>query len=191
METEKVVIIGNQVWMTENLNIDKFLNGETIPQAITTEEWLKAGEDKQPAWCFYDNDISYGAKYGKLYNWYAVNDPRGLAPAGFHIPSDDELTILLEYLGGEQEAGKKLKNTSGWAENGNGTNASRFKGLPGGHRHHNANFYYGDYNCSIWSSTEDKKTNNAVFYIDLNIYDNVYRNLFSKAAGLSVRCLKN
>jgi uncharacterized protein (TIGR02145 family) len=110
----QTVSIGKQVWMTKNLNVDKFRNGDPIPQAKTATEWKAAGENKQPAWCYYDNDPANGAKYGKLYNWYAVNDSRGLAPAGYHIPSDAEWTALTDYLGGYEVAGKKMKSTSGW-----------------------------------------------------------------------------
>ncbi|MFM7765029.1 MAG: FISUMP domain-containing protein, partial [Sphingomonadales bacterium] len=80
------VTIGKQVWMTKNLDVDKFRDGSSIPEAKTDEEWKKAGKNKQPAWCYYNNDPANGAKYGKLYNWYAVNDSRGLAPVGYHIP---------------------------------------------------------------------------------------------------------
>lgn len=71
------VKIGDQIWMTRNLNVDKFCNGDPIPETKTNEEWIKAGENGKPAWCYYDNDPANGEKYGKLYNWYAVNDPRG------------------------------------------------------------------------------------------------------------------
>ena len=108
------VTIGKQVWMVENLNVDKFRNGDPIPHAETNEEWEKASDNKQPAWCYYDNDPANDTKYGKLYNWYAVNDSRGLAPAGFHIPSDSEWTVLIDYLGGKEVAGVKMKSTSGW-----------------------------------------------------------------------------
>ena len=101
------VTIGNQIWMTKNLNVDKFRNGDPILEAKTDEEWQKAGEKKQPAWCYYDNDPKNGEQYGKLYNWYAVNDPRGLAPEGYHVPTDAEWTQLSDYLGGEDVAGKK------------------------------------------------------------------------------------
>lgn len=86
----KTVKIGDQIWMAENLNVEKFRNYETIPEAKTKSEWEEAGENKQPAWCYYDNDPVNGAKYGKLYNWYAVIDPRGLAPSGWHIPNEAE-----------------------------------------------------------------------------------------------------
>jgi uncharacterized protein (TIGR02145 family) len=108
----KSVKIGTQTWMVENLNVSTFRNGDPIPEVKTNEEWDQAGENKQPAWCYYENDPKNGAKYGKLYNWYAVNDPRGLAPAGWNIPTDEEWTTLEIYFG--DDAGKKMKSTSGW-----------------------------------------------------------------------------
>lgn len=122
----QTVTIGTQVWMTKNLDVSTFQNGDSIPQAKTAEEWEKAGQNKQPAWCYCNNDAAKGTKYSKLYNWYAVNDPRGLAPVGYHVSTDAEWTILTDYLGGESIAGKKMKNTSGWADNGNGTAESGF-----------------------------------------------------------------
>lgn len=84
------VRIGSQVWTTTNLNVVTFRNGDTIPEAKSEKDWETAGYNKQPAWCYNENNAGYGVKYGKLYNWYAVNDPRGLAPNGWHIPSDAE-----------------------------------------------------------------------------------------------------
>ncbi|MEI8193686.1 MAG: fibrobacter succinogenes major paralogous domain-containing protein [Flavobacteriia bacterium] len=110
----QTVTIGTQVWTTKNLDVSTFRNGDVIPQASTDEAWEAARKNKQPAWCYYDNDPKNGTKYGKLYNWYAVNDPRGLAPAGYHIPTDAEWTVLTDYLGGVGIAGKKMKSTSGW-----------------------------------------------------------------------------
>jgi uncharacterized protein (TIGR02145 family) len=130
----QTVTIGNQVWKTQNLNVDKFQNGDYILQAKTAAEWVKADEDAKPAWCYYNNDPSNGEKYGKLYNWYAVNDPRGLAPKGWHVPSDLELEALTNHLGGEKVAGKKLKSKNGWQADGNGTDESGFTGLAGGYR---------------------------------------------------------
>jgi uncharacterized protein (TIGR02145 family) len=109
----KSVKIGTQTWMTENLNVSTFRNGDPIPETKTREEWEQAGNKKQPAWCYYENDPKNGAKYGKLYNWYAVNDPRGLAPAGWHVPTDSEWTAFEEQLGNDSR--KRLKSTSGWA----------------------------------------------------------------------------
>ncbi len=108
----QTVTIGTQVWMTKNLDVTIFRNGDPIPEAKTKEEWVKAGENKQPAWCNYDNNPANGSKYGKLYNWYAVNDPRGLAPEGYHVPTDAEWTILENFLGSDD--GKKMKSATGW-----------------------------------------------------------------------------
>ncbi len=110
----KTVVIRTQTWMSENLNVSNFRNGDVILEAKTKEEWELAGYKKQPAWCYYENDPKNGAKYGKLYNWYAVNDPRGLAPAGWHVPSEAEWTISSDFLGGESTAGKQMKSLSGW-----------------------------------------------------------------------------
>ena len=114
--TIKEVTIGKQVWMSENLNVDKFRNGEAIPEAKTEEEWKNAGLKKQPAWCYYNNNPDNGERYGKLYNWYAVNDPRGLAPAGFKVPTDEEWSRLIDFLGGESLAGKSMKSINFWAD---------------------------------------------------------------------------
>jgi uncharacterized protein (TIGR02145 family) len=105
----QTVTIGNQVWMTKNLHVSTFRNGDPIPQAKTDAEWKLASENSQPAWCYYENDLSNGEKYGILYNWYAVNDPRGLAPEGFHIPSSSELVELSNFLG--YNAGHKMKSS--------------------------------------------------------------------------------
>lgn len=88
--------VGNQVWMKKNLDVDKFRNGTKIPQARTREEWVKAGLMKKPAWCYGNDDPIIGMKMGKLYNWYAVNDKRGLAPKGWAIPTLKELVIFQE-----------------------------------------------------------------------------------------------
>jgi uncharacterized protein (TIGR02145 family) len=110
----QTVTIGNQIWTTKNLDVATFRNGDLIPQAKTDEEWKAAGDNKQPAWCYHENNTANGTKYGKLYNWYAVVDARGLAPTGYHIPTDEEWTVLSTFLGGEDVAGKKMKSSSGW-----------------------------------------------------------------------------
>ncbi len=167
-----------------------FRNGDKIPEAKTAEEWEKAGKNKEPAWCYYDNNPSNGTKYGKLYNWYAVKDPRGLAPKGYHIPTDAEWTQLSDYLGGKIEAGDKMKSTSGW-NNGNGTNSSGFSGLPGGYRYGGGTFYYiGEY--GIWWSSSEYGTL-ATWTRPLGHYGSslLLRPDDSKAKGLSVRCLRD
>lgn len=93
--------LGENLWMTENLNVTHFRNGDLIPEARTQEEWVKFGNEEEPAWCKFEYLLEEDSIWysGKLYNWYAVNDPRGLAPAGWNIPDYDEWINLIEYLG--------------------------------------------------------------------------------------------
>lgn len=190
MAISQTVTIGTQIWMTENLSVDNFRNGDPIPQAKTRKEWKKAGDEGKPAWCYYDNDPANGAKYGKLYNWYAVNDPRGLAPTGYHIPTEKEWNVLTDYLGGKNVAGKKIKSTNGWNPNGNGTNKSGFSALPGGHGYDDGSFgFVGVVGC-WWSSTE--LYTDSAFFHQINLSeDNLQNSLSDKKFGFSVRCVRN
>jgi uncharacterized protein (TIGR02145 family) len=108
----KTVTIGKQVWMLENLNVATFKNGVAIPEVKDEDAWVNAERNQQAAWCYYDNDPKNGEKYGKLYNWYAVDDNNGLCPQGWHVPSDGEWDTLVKYLGGEDVAGAKMKTKS-------------------------------------------------------------------------------
>ena len=115
-----VIKIGTQTWTSKNLDVSTYRNGDNIPEVQDFKEWknLTTG-----AWCYYENKTANGAKYGKLYNWYAVSDPRGLAPTGYHIPSDDEWRILTNYLG--DKAGTKMKSTSGWSSYSSGGSSEK------------------------------------------------------------------
>jgi uncharacterized protein (TIGR02145 family) len=190
----QTVTIGTQVWMTKNLNVDKFRNGDPIPEAKSKEEWEKAGDNKQPAWCYYNNDPSNGALYGKLYNWYAVNDSRGLAPQGWHIPTDEEWWALTDFLGGEEKAGAKMKSKDGWNsdffDGKNGTNSSGFSGLPGGLRHSWGTFDFIGFSGAWWSSTE-RDPNFARQRSLINSDDLVDGFNSLKKEGLSVRCIRD
>jgi uncharacterized protein (TIGR02145 family) len=187
--------IGKQVWMATNLNVDKFSNGDPIPEAKTDEEWEKAGKNGEPAWCYSNKNADNRDRYGKLYNWYAVNDSRGLAPEGWKIPSDEDWSRLTDFLGGESVAGKKMKFTDLWADNkegqsGNGTNESGFSGLPAGCRTSLGTFMYiGNYG-GWWSSTEDG-TSTAWHRNLTSDNGNVYRFNHRKRMGTSVRCIRD
>lgn len=195
---KKEVIIGSQTWMTRNLDIATFRNGDPLPEARTDYEWIQAGKEGRPAWCYYNNDPANGAKFGKLYNWYAVVDPRGLAPQGWHIPSDEEWTVLTDYLGGNlQKAGDKMKSEEGWNEEGNGLNSSGFSGLPGGTRYGSGPFDYIGSNGYWWSSTEGKEVpedDNNTDVWTRNLYfssGGADKTVISKRRGISVRCIKD
>lgn len=186
--------IGDQIWMIENLNVDKFRNGDPIPHAQTVEEWEVAAMNGQPAWCYYDNNPDNGERYGKLYNWYAVNDPRGLAPEGWKVASDEDWNRLADFLGGQLAAGEKMKIANFLAANdgdsGSGTNESGFSGLPGGARGRDGSFKLLGEGGYWWSSTEyntDIAWYRHLYYEVGPVYwDNSY-----KGSGMSVRCLRD
>ena len=193
----KTVKIGTQEWMAENLNVEHFINGDVIQEAKTDSEWQKAGENREPAWCYYDNNSSNGEKYGKLYNFYAVTDPRSLAPNGWHVPTDAEWTLLTDYLtnnGHSGAEGRALKSKSGWsAYDGirvNGTDDYGWLGLPGGNRYYNGYFnYIGSF--GYWWSSSQYLTDYAWFHNLFSLNDYVGRSSSNKKGGLSVRCLRD
>jgi uncharacterized protein (TIGR02145 family) len=177
--------------MTENMNLGTFRNGEPIPEAKTKAQWEAAYKNEAAAWCYYNNDPANGKKFGKLYNWYAVDDPRGLAPTGWHVPSDKEWTILVSYLGGENVAGPKMKSSRGWNGDGSGNNSSGFTGLPGGERlHEDAGFYSTGDIGFWWSSTKNDKWN-AWYRALHHSYTLAGRDNGGMNTGFSVRCVKN
>ncbi len=186
----KTIKINDQEWMAENLNAGFFRNGDPIPEAKTDAEWFQAGKEGKPAWCYYENKIENGNRYGRLYNWYAVNDLRCLAPVGWHVSSDAEWRLVTDFLGGEDAAGTKMKSNYGWNTDGNGTNESRFTGLPGGCRDLNGKFSGIGIIGFWWSSTEKDKSLAWYRCIDLSPYY-VYRTNYYKQNGLSVRCIKD
>jgi uncharacterized protein (TIGR02145 family) len=144
----KTVTIGSQKWMAENLQVSTFRNGDPIPEAKTADDWLQAYKDEKAAWCYYDNDPKNGEKFGKLYNWYAVNDPRGLAPDGWHVATDKEWQSLITALGGMQAAFAKIKDSEGFAA------------LPAGARYYkDASFNHLGNITFWWSATKDDKWN--------------------------------
>jgi uncharacterized protein (TIGR02145 family) len=185
----KTVKIDNRVYITENLNVSHFRNGDIIPEAKSKEDWSFAGTNHAPAWCYYNNDSTYGMKYGKLYNWYAVNDPRGILPEGWSILGVNEWNNLIDLFGGNKKAGSKLKSTTGWESGGNGDNSSRFSGLPGGGRYPNGDFADIGTAGIWWSSTENSAVS-AWGYNMVYTGSGVLRGYFNKATGLSLRAVK-
>ena len=148
------VTICSQAWSLTNLDVTTHRNGDSIPEVTDPTAWtaLTTG-----AWCYYNNDSANGSTYGKLYNWYAVNDSRGLAPTGYHIPTDTEWSTLTTCLGGESVAGGKMKETgtTHWASpNQDATNTSGFTSLPGGYRYYDGTFYDVGNHGLWWSSTQ-------------------------------------
>lgn len=205
------VLIGQQVWSTKNLDVDTFRNGDPILEAKTCAQWESSGKNHQPAWCYYNNDPANGAKYGKLYNWYALTDPRGLAPKGWHLPSNAEWETLWNNLCScdsclcdEDSMAVKIMAKVGWVGYNNSTNSSRFSALPGGSRYTDPKCYFKGIGESgtWWSSTEDESGTINIFRIfpvrDESLprqkaparwrFDSGFR---YKEDGFSIRCIKD
>jgi uncharacterized protein (TIGR02145 family) len=185
------VRIGTQTWMVENLKVTKYRNGDPITNITDYSSWkntLTTG-----AYCWYGNDLANKADYGALYNWYALSDPRGLVPLGWHIPTDAEWATLISFLGGLNEAGGKLKEAGleHWSGPNIANNVSGFTALPGGYQEGLGNSTSGINVCGVWwSSTLENGTNLNVwtYRLDNNLF-NVQRSLSGKYEGFSVRCI--
>jgi uncharacterized protein (TIGR02145 family) len=188
--TYRTVKIGNQLWMAENLKTTHYRNGDPIPNVTDHSPWdgLTTG-----AYCYYDNNAEKAQPYGLLYNWYAVNDHRNIAPVGWHVASDAEWKILVDYLGGDADAGDKMKEkgTAHWqSPNTGATNRSGFSALPGGCRMGYG--YFGNLGESalFWSSSEGTGGHAWAPGIGSN-RSRVARNDCPMKSGLSVRCVRD
>jgi len=197
--TYPTVKICDQTWMSKNLDVAHYRNGDTIPQVTNNNQWsnLTIG-----AWRWYNNDsATYGSVYGRLYNWYAVNDPRGIAPAGWHVPSDGEWNQLVKCVDPNADtttigwlntnAGGSLKSIVGWNNGGNGTDSLGFKALPGGYINSNGSLFNIGISGSWWSNTMN---GNAYAWYRTIGYESarINKNDFGeKALGFSVRCIKD
>lgn len=204
----ETITIGSQVWMKKNLDVDHYRNGDPIPEVQNSIQWANLNTG---AWCYYYNDEANGKIYGKQYNWYAVSDPRGLAPEGWHVPSDTEWMVLEIFLGIPPEyvdwdifrsttEGGKLKST-GTLEKGDGlwldpnkgaTNESGFTGLPGSLRYIDGSFYDINRLGFWWTSTPSSSNESKVWcrVLDYGTAE-INRNNLEKVCGLSVRCIKD
>jgi uncharacterized protein (TIGR02145 family) len=200
--TYKTVKIGNQWWMAENLKVTHYRNGDAIPNVTDSTTWraLTTG-----AYCNYDNNAGNVATYGRLYNWYAVNDSRNIAPTGWHVPSDAEWQTLMMTLGMSQAdadsegyrgagIGDKLKEsgTTHWSSPNTGaTNTSGFSALPGGYRGGGNGYFYdvGAY-AGFWSSSEVNSS--LVWFRSLSFdHSEVKRYIDWKKSGYSIRLFRD
>lgn len=186
-QTIKSVKIGSQVWMSENLSTDRFRNGDEIPLAETREEWIILCSEGKPASCYLVLNGEVEKSYGRLYNWFAVNDPRGLAPSGWHVPSDDEWKKLTDYLGGESIAAYKLRATG--LNNGQESETGFYGKAAGGCKSDGIFFGVGS-TANWWTSTEINSENawmRQLSYTPCMINSLAY----PKQSGLAIRCIKD
>jgi uncharacterized protein (TIGR02145 family) len=213
----EIIKIGKQEWMSKNLNSSHFRNGDTIPEAKTNIEWENSMEKKQPAWChIYDIDPN-GLKIGKLYNIYAVCDPRGLAPEGYRIPTVKDWELLYTTISWKynNHAGNKLKSTYGWqnysgttngkynlVDGGNGTNEYGFNALPNSDRRFDGRYSHEElhpagYMARWWCSSScisnyyDLGLNRPFSQVTLNAGGGFIGSEYTNDYGVAVRCLKD
>lgn len=183
----KTILIGDQEWMAENLRVTHYRNGDEIPRITEKNDWINL---ESGAYCNPHDDATNALNYGKLYNYYTIEDSRNICPEGWHIPTGDEWRILIEELGNEYIAGGKLKEIgiTHWSSpNSDATNTSGFTALPGGSRTETG--IYHSKSAYFWSSEEngDSRWLRMLFY-DLDLVEAM---AVSKKSGISIRCIKN
>jgi len=209
------VTIGTQTWMVENLNVDRFRNGDVIAEAPSETDWELAGENGEPAWCYYENQQKNGSTYGKLYNWHAVNDERGLAPAGWRVPSSEDWIELYNNSPDKDQFARRIVRAAAWGdESDRESNASGFSALPAGQRFFNTLlgsqfpvlmfFGNGSYtgsgigSLSSWWTSAAKDADNAFLFSVTNFDGRSFgkdfffrRGYYLKSGGFSVRCIED
>jgi uncharacterized protein (TIGR02145 family) len=186
----KTIKIGTQTWMAENLRTMHYQNGDSIPNIIDTAQWARL---ESGAWCNYNNTNSLDtiATYGRLYNFYAVDDSRKLAPKGWRVADAGDWNILIDYLGGPDIASNKMKEKGNlhWADAFESDNSSGFTALPGGSRWYTEDAKYIEFYAVWW--TYPQYNNDKAPFLYLFYYDSiVYRGTNFKKNGYSIRCIK-
>ena len=193
----KTIVIGTQEWMAENLNVSTYRNGDEILTGLADTVWQTTTEG---AWAYYNDDASKACPFGKLYNWYTTVDPRGVCPVGWHVPTDDDWSALVGFLGSFYVIGVKMKSTGTiedatglWrSPNQNASNSSGFSGLPGGLRYGDGHWGAMDGYGYYWSSTIDADEPGTAWYRYLSFNNFIlYRHYSVKRTGFSIRCVKD
>lgn len=186
----KVVLIDSMQWASKNLNVTSFANGTKIPESKTDEEWQRAGNNQTPAWCYYQNNPANAELFGKLYNWYAVNDKRKLCPVGWHVPASEEWDKMIASLG--SLSATQLKSMEKWSLGKTGSDAYEFAAYPASSRSHKGKFSEPDMLTTWWTSTADMGNPFWANYATINMRSPEVRVAYdAKGAGFSVRCVKD
>jgi len=191
------VTIGTQVWMAENLKVTHYSDGTKLPE-------LKVGwiGTSSGAYCYYNNEMINADTSGVLYNWFAIDDSRSLAPEGWHVPTDAEWKALEMHLGMSQlsvdsvwyrgvDEGSQLKSTAGWSDGGNGSNTSGFNAKPGGYHSSGGDLFGSKTSWACFMSISETEDNLIYGRILMSDKLTVYRASFQKMVGVSVRCVKD
>jgi len=189
--TYPTIKIDDQWWMAENLTTTKFRGGDDIPNVTGQGEWANL---QDAAYCNSGNDPVIAEDYGRLYNWHAVTDGRKICPEGWHVSNDDDWSTLIDFLGGNQVAGGKLKQTGNeyWNNpNSDATNESGFSALPGGVRNANTGDFAGMGSTGSWWSASAQNADNGYAWGLTTINGAIAHYNLNKKSGLSVRCVKD
>lgn len=187
LQPQETVVIGTQEWMTKNLDVDTFRNGDAIPEMRSDEDWEEAGNSGLPAWSYFNNDKNNS--YGRLYNFHAVEDSRCLCPEGWRIPTDEDW-IKLELEVGNNIA-YHLKSKAGWHKNGNGIDSYGFNALPNGMRYYDGQFFYFNESAFWWTASSVVLKHAWLRYLEFDYSDRIFRLTARKHAGFAVRCVKD
>ena len=184
------VQIGKLNWNQKNLSVTSFRNGSVIPQVQDADDWIVAGLFREPAWCYYKTDDGkLDSSCGKLYNWWAVNDARGLAPKGYHIATREDWNALAKSIKGKG-AGAKLRSAAGW-KSGGGTNSSGFSAMAGGNRMYNNGRFFDLGASAYWWTATDAGYGKACSVGLMDGSDELTTDRDdNRTAGLSVRCVE-
>ena len=205
----ETVLIGDQCWFAENLRTTVYANGDVIPAGVSGGGWGELeglgattvyGEGSSVFTCVdYSPDIDACdeaqslAEYGRLYNWYAVDDARGLCPSGWHVPTDGEWTGLEDYIASQGFAGfrgQALKSTTGWSAGGNGTDDFGFSAPPGGYRDFSSGHFLLAGELGYWWSSSPDGGDAWCRYMGY-LYSDILRDKYNPLLGFSVRCLRD
>ena len=191
----KTINVNGREWMAENLNVGHFQNGDQIFIVEENNGW--AGSILQPYSCYYNNITTNACPYGRIYNFYAVTDPRELCPVGWHVPDNGEWALLGNAFGGSSAAGGALKtvgtldDTGLWyTPNTNATNASGFSAIPGGYRSQYGAYTQMSFGAYYWAG-QSAGSNDGWFSQLRYDFNNLTGNIFDGRFGASVRCIKD
>lgn len=185
------VVINGQIWLSKNLAVSNFRNGDSIFYAATLDDWIYAADHNIPAWTFFNfwEPIDEDFYEIRFYNWHAVNDTRGLAPKGWRVPSLDDWDELLKHYIINEEKTRELKSEENWDIDGRGNNASGFNAKAFGHCDAIAGFANDGISTGWWTSNE--YNSEEAWYITLNKYDNLGKFEWEKGSGMSIRLVKD
>ncbi len=195
MQKYRTVKIGNSWWMAENLNALSFANGDIIPEAKSFDDWQMAANKRLPAWCYYNFDQKNGEKFGKMYNWYAVIDQRGISPEGWHIPTNEDWENLEFFVGGPIIAGLNLMSKYFWNKQ-RGFNLYGFSALPSGTLDFDIKCFMHLGDIGYWWTKSQIKPSwsndlQVIIRSIVNTYDNLQRSeILEDRFALSIRCIK-